>query len=86
MFQITHELTLITVSHPTDKPMNQSEPVISINGVSLNSAQAMTVRVAIENFSMDLKTSGLGTDELGMAITNGYLRNIEGIRKVMYKE
>jgi hypothetical protein len=31
-----------------------SEPIITINGHVLNSAQAMTVRVALSGFSMEL--------------------------------
>ncbi len=30
------------------------EPTITINGVSLTTAQAMTVRVALQNFAMEL--------------------------------
>lgn len=59
------------------------EPKIIINGVSLNHAQAMTVRVALETFEMHL-ADGLGNDETGIAICNGYRRCIREIRKYIF--
>lgn len=59
------------------------EPQITINGVELTNAQAMTVRVALEDFSMTLTHEGLGDDDIGIAITNGYLNAIREIRKII---
>lgn len=65
-------------------PANR-EPVITINGELLHSADAMTIRVAVESFSMDLSEEGhLGTDEHGEAMRKLYLQSIGRIRKSMY--
>ena len=58
-----------------------SEPTITINGVFLTQAQAMTVRVAIENFAIDL--TGELKEEIG-GIGQSYLERIAEIRKAMY--
>jgi len=65
---------------PTDR-----ESDITINGVPLTNAQAMTVRVAIENFASDLREDGLGKDEVGVAICQGYLARIDEIRRLIFK-
>jgi hypothetical protein len=59
-----------------------NEPQITINGIQLSEGQAMTLRVALESFAMDL-TKGLGDDETGKKITIGYQRNISIIRRMM---
>lgn len=53
------------------------EPDIIMNGVQLTKAQAMTVRVAIENFTFDLAESKHPTDIL-------YLQRVGEIRVPMY--
>jgi hypothetical protein len=60
-----------------------SEPSISINGVALTTAQAMTVRVALGSFTMSLQTDGLGDDEHGKAMTKNYLTAIRDIIALM---
>lgn len=55
------------------------------NGVTLTYSQSMAVRVALESFSADLINNGLGEDEIGKQITEGYLNNIREIRKALYK-
>ena len=60
------------------------EPLISIFGTDLTQGQAMTIRVALEIFASDLAHEGLGNDEIGQAITNGYLERIKEIRQLMY--
>jgi len=62
-----------------------SEPEIIINGDILPDSASMTIRVAIENFALDLKTNGSGEDEIGKAITEGYLKNIKLIRDSIFK-
>ena len=57
-----------------------TEPAMTINGVALTIAQAMTVRVALEAFAADLAERGLGDDAHGIAMTEGYLRAIRDIR------
>ena len=64
---------------PTDR-----EPSITINGMPLTDGQAMTVRVAIENFAHDLHFDGLGEDETGRDITKGYLARIGEIRRLIF--
>lgn len=61
-----------------------NEPIIAINGVVLSKAEAMTIRVAVGNFALDLN-NGLGDDETGIAITQGYKNQIRKINVLMYK-
>lgn len=60
-----------------------SEPSITINGAVLTEGQAMTVRVALEDFASYLHADGLGPDKIGTDMTAGYLRNIREIRRLM---
>ncbi len=57
------------------------EPRIIINGIELGTGQAMTIRVAIENFAMDLQ----GESEYG-AIGLAYLERISEIRAMIFKK
>jgi len=62
------------------------EATIMINGKRLTFGEAMTVRVAIESFAMDLHTDGLGDDDSGKKTTALYLDNINAIRQALYKK
>ncbi len=61
------------------------EPQIVINGVTLTTAQAMTMRCALEHLAAGLYEDRLGGDRTGRAIAAGYMRAIEEIRRVMYR-
>lgn len=65
--------------------MSVIEPEIVMNGVTLTYGQSMAVRVALESFASDLSMKGLGDDEMGKELTEGYLKNIREIRKALYK-
>lgn len=56
---------------------NPPEPEIIMNGVKLNYAQSMCMRVALESFSF---TVHKGEDEIDAL----YMARIEEIRKFMY--
>jgi len=60
-----------------------SEPIIIINGVKLTPAQAMTVRVSINNFVFDLQDSTLGEDEHGKAMSAAYLERVGEINGII---
>jgi hypothetical protein len=60
------------------------EPVITVNGAILPESASMTIRVAIENFAVDLE-SGLGEDEIGKQICENYKKNIKLIRSLINK-
>lgn len=61
-----------------------SEPVITINGITLTEAQAMTVRVSVTNFRSRMDSRGaLGKDETGEAIRQGYLARSTEIVSLM---
>ncbi len=62
-----------------------SEPNIIINGVLCSNAQAMTLRVAIGSFIMSLKKDGLGNDDVGIKIKDGYLKAANEIQLQMLK-
>lgn len=61
-----------------------SEASIVINGVVLSHAQAMTVRVALGSFSIDLHNDGLGDDDHGIAMTEAYLSRIVEINSIIH--
>ena len=60
-----------------------TEPDITVNGVKLTLGQAMTVRVALGSFAMDLQNHGLGDDEVGKGMKQGYLNAISAIVALM---
>ena len=60
------------------------EASITINGNPLTVAQAMTVRVSLAQFMIDIQEPGaLGDDENGQAIREGYLTAIRQILEFM---
>jgi hypothetical protein len=59
------------------------EAEMTINGTLLTAAQAMTVRVALGAFAMDLRNNGLGEDVIGNEITQGYLIAIRQLYHLM---
>lgn len=61
------------------------EPNIEINGWQCTPAMAITIRTAIEGFAMDLQHNGLGNDEHGKAMKEGYLARIQEVRELMAK-
>ena len=70
---------------PWSRDMKEhKEPLITIESTHLTTAQAMTVRVAIEDFAMSLSDEdALGDDEHGREMRKAYLQNIGTIRKAM---
>jgi hypothetical protein len=61
-----------------------AEPAITINGVALTTAQAMTVRVALGSFALSLQAAdSLGEDEHGKAMTKGYNGALREIFRLM---
>ena len=62
------------------------EATITISGQRLTEAQSMTIRVAIENFAVQLYNEGLGDDDTGKSICNGYLARIGEIRAAIKLE
>jgi len=61
----------------------KEEPVITINGTLVTSAMSMTIRCAINNFALDLKSNGLGDDNLGKDMTSLYLERIKEINQLI---
>lgn len=66
--------------------MKPSEACITINGQNLSEGESMTVRVALNAFYLELIQHGLGEDEVGIAVCDGYLQNITTILKVIHEE
>ena len=60
------------------------EPKITINDQRCSGAESMTIRVALESFAMELQSNGLGDDENGKALTDGYLKQIESVRSKIF--
>jgi hypothetical protein len=67
----------------TPSERGQGEPTIIVNGTTLSEGQAMTVRVALESFMLDLQSNGLGDDTTGKKIANGYLARGVEVRNLM---
>lgn len=62
-----------------------NEPTITINGKTLTENEAMTVRVAIESLSMELRANGCGDDEHGKLMSATYWKAIHELRHAMYR-
>jgi hypothetical protein len=62
------------------------EPTITVDGYTLSSAEAMTVRVALGNFAIFLTDEGLGDDENGKKLCAGYLAAIRNITQLMRED
>jgi hypothetical protein len=61
-----------------------AEPNITINSVPLTPAEAMTVRVALNAFAIDLRSAdSLGDDDHGHAMRDGYLAALRDIFALM---
>lgn len=61
------------------------EPVVTINGVTLNNAQAMAFRVAISNFLADMQDPlALGDDEHGRFMTAAYRTRMQEIERMIF--
>ena len=58
------------------------EPTIIINGQQLNTAQAMTIRVALNVFAIDLQ-DGLGNDDHGKKMTAAYQSRLTEIFRII---
>lgn len=63
--------------------MTWKEAPVTIGGELLTMAEAMTLRVAICCYAMDLDTQGLGDDEHGKAMVEGYQRCCRSIMRKM---
>jgi hypothetical protein len=59
------------------------EPKIHINGETLTVAESMTLRVAVSSFHAELKQDGLGDDETGKQLSDGYIKACESIFRKM---
>lgn len=61
--------------------MNWNEAKITINGQELSIAESMTVRCAVTSFLSDISKNGLGNDETGKDIAEGYIRHSTEVLK-----
>lgn len=65
-----------------------SEARITINGIPLAEGEAMTVRLALEAFAMDLAGEvgeTMAYDDLGKRMRASYQASITSIRRAMYR-
>lgn len=64
-----------------------TEPHITINGRNLSLAEAMTVRVAVTHFLIDMREEGAcGTDVIGEETRRGYLHHARRLALEMAEE
>jgi len=61
-----------------------TEPRITIGGVELSYAEAMTLRCAVHAFAVTLQAEGLGDDKHGRAKTENYLFHLRQISLLMF--
>lgn len=61
------------------------EAVVTVNGYTLSTAEAMTLRVALGNFAIELTEGCLKGDALQPDLHKGYLRCIATIGTVWRK-
>lgn len=60
------------------------EPKIAINGNLLTDAQALTLRVAIGSYAIDMaETHALGEDASGEGLRKGYLARLQEIQTLL---
>ncbi len=59
-----------------------AEPIITLNGRLLTQGESMTIRVALQSLYMTLE-DGLGDDEHGKAMTEGYRACIRNINQII---
>lgn len=62
----------------------EPEPLVSINGVQLTSAQTVALRVAVSNYLTDLQDTDLGDDPHGKAVTKLYLARLQEVIELMH--
>lgn len=62
-----------------------NEALVVVNGVTLTSAQSLTLRVALESFASHLISDGLGDDEHGRTMVRLYLQRVDEIRQALYR-
>ncbi len=72
--------------HVARKRGGMSEPKIIINGVLLTDGQAMTLRVACNDFYSRMSNEGLGDDEMGKQLASAYLKQAAAILCLMQGE
>lgn len=62
------------------------EADITVNGVKLSTAQAMTVRVALNSFAMDMNSPFFQQDKNGKALAKCYLRCVSDVNAMLMLE
>lgn len=66
---------------------NMTEADVTINGVPLTFGQSMALRVAANNFAMELQDpDALGDDEGGRSITKGYRERLAEVLGLMTRD
>lgn len=63
--------------------MTTKEAIITINGRTISSAQAMALRVAVANFMHTLQNDGLGDDQHGVEMTELYQKRLKELEEMM---
>jgi hypothetical protein len=64
----------------------KKEPIIIINGKRTTEEQAMTIRVALNNFIIDLQHRNCGDDFHGIEMVKLYRKKIMEIQDLMREE
>jgi hypothetical protein len=62
-----------------------NEPQIVVNGIELSVGQAMTVRVALNSFLLDLQNTETEQDMHASYMTAAYIERIKEINRMIVK-
>lgn len=65
---------------------NMAEPKIVIEGTELTEAQAMTVRVALDDFRERHQTGALGADQHGRTMSSAYAKRSDEVLTLIHQK
>lgn len=62
-----------------------NEAKVTVNGIELNGAHAMTIRVALDSFRSRMLAEGLGDDEHGRFMATSYVARAAEVLELMMR-
>lgn len=63
----------------------ENEPLITVNGTLLTSAQTKAVMSAVTRYTSILSYDGLGDDDMGRGIAAAYITRLNEVQRLIYK-
>ena len=85
MYNLLQNIEIDNAINIKKSKISVTEPNIIINGTILSQGASLTIRVAIEHFALLLSRENcLGNDKIGRNIREGYIEQIDNIRRIIY--